>query len=136
MGAIALIKMGRERRIGRMAMTAAVGTGLYVISFIQPASLPLAPCFFHSLTGHSCLTCGMTRSLYAIAHGNLTASMQYHIFGPLVFGGMILGLFGFGIEAISGIQVMPQFRREHGKILLIAVAILWMAYGLIRLAAE
>ena len=103
---------------------------------VPPANLPLPACAFHSITGHSCLTCGMTRSLHAILHGDLAASIRYHLFGPAIFLGMLLCLMSFAAEAISGRRYAL---RAGGKMWGRAVpmfAVLWFVYWGVRLAAE
>ena len=45
--------------------------------------LPWPQCAFHTLTGHPCATCGMTRSAIQFFHGHFFAAMRWN---PLVFG--------------------------------------------------
>lgn len=44
--------------------------------------LPWPQCAFHSLTGHPCLTCGMTRSAIRFFHGDFSGALRWN---PLVF---------------------------------------------------
>src|ERR1700729_3049579 len=42
-------------------------------------------CPFKMLTGFPCPGCGITKSLIFLYEGNLSKSIYYHLFGPLVF---------------------------------------------------
>ena len=125
-----------EHRIAKAFLSGGLFFGLLILFFVPPANLPLPGCVFHSITGHSCLTCGMTRSLHAILHGDLAASIRYHLFGPAIFLGMLLCLMSFAAEAISGRRYV---RWSGGKMWSRAVpmfAVLWFVYWGVRLAAE
>ena len=125
-----------ERRIAMVAMAGLVCLGLWMVFTVSPAALPFPGCVFHSLTGHSCLTCGMTRSLNAISHGELIASIRYHLFGPVVFIGMLLAFAGFSLEAIRGKKVILQLRWEIWRLVLGGAAIAWLIYWVVRLITE
>jgi Protein of unknown function (DUF2752) len=45
--------------------------------------LPWPQCAFHTITGHPCATCGMTRSAIQFFHGHFFAAMRWN---PLIFG--------------------------------------------------
>ena len=125
-----------EHRIAKAFISGGLFFGLLILFLVPPANLPLPACAFHSITGHSCMTCGMTRSLHAILHGDLAVSIRYHLFGPVVFLGMLLCLVSFAAEAISG---MRHVIRVGGKIrsrVAGIFVILWFVYWGIRLAAE
>ena len=136
MNMICQTDMWVEHRIAKAFLSGGLFFGLLILFLVPPANLPLPACAFHSITGHSCLTCGMTRSLHAILHGDLAASIRYHLFGPVVFLGMLLCLVSFAAEAISGRRYAPW---PGGKIWSWAAAmlvILWFVYWGVRLAAE
>jgi hypothetical protein len=44
--------------------------------------LPWPQCAFHTITGHPCATCGMTRSAIQFFHGHFFAALRWN---PLVF---------------------------------------------------
>jgi hypothetical protein len=125
-----------EHRIIKALVAGALFFGLLIVFFVPPANLSFVNCAFHSITGHSCLTCGMTRSLHAISHGDFTASVRYHLFGPGVFIAMLLGLMISTAEAISGKKsALPAGRKIRNKALIV-FAIVWVVYWGARLAAE
>lgn len=130
------MKVSGERRIAMVAMAGLICSGLWIVSTISPAALPFSGCVFHSLTGHSCMTCGITRSLNSISHGDLVASIRYHLFGPVVFLGMLFAVVAFTTEAVSGEKVTLRFRREIWRPVFAAAAIAWLVYWVVRLIAE
>ncbi len=125
-----------DRRIAEAVIAGGLFLGLLVLFLVPPVILPLPHCAFHSITGHSCLTCGLTRSLHAMLHGNLADSVRYHLFGPIVLLGMLFWLAIFVLEAVTGRRVM-LFPGGKARNRLIGVfAILWLVYWGVRLAAE
>jgi hypothetical protein len=125
-----------EHRIAKAFIAGGLFLGLLALFIVPPTNLPLPECAFHSITGHSCLTCGMTRSLHAILHGDLAASIRYHLFGPAVFLGMLLCLMTFAAETISGRRYALWAGGKIGGRVVGMVAILWFVYWGVRLAAE
>jgi hypothetical protein len=125
-----------KRRIAGAFLGGGVFLGLLILFMVPPAHLPLPACAFHSITGHSCLTCGMTRSLHAITHGDLAASLQFHLFGPIVFFGALLFVLFFAAEAIRGKQFSLQLSGRTRKYAAMCFAIVWLVYWGARLVTE
>ena len=79
------------KRIGMPRLTAgAIAlTGLASAAAIPPSLLQVGPvlCPFRFLTGLPCPGCGMTRSVVALLHGDLAASLFYHPLGVAVVAG-------------------------------------------------
>jgi len=62
--------------VGIVLTTAALGVAATVF-FFNPATHRFYPvCQFHRLTGLNCPGCGMTRALYALAHGHWAAALR------------------------------------------------------------
>lgn len=59
---------------------------LAVARFVPFERLP-SPCVFFHLTGLPCPTCGMTRSVIALTHLNLSRAVQMNPLGFLFVGG-------------------------------------------------
>ena len=54
----------------------AIGVGAMVF-FFNPSTHGFYPvCLFHAMTGLNCPGCGMTRSLYALLHGNFLLALK------------------------------------------------------------
>ncbi len=124
------------RRRRRSLLAAALASAAALMSLLPPEWLPLPACIFHELTGHSCLTCGLTRSLTAAARGNLSGSLGYHMMGPVLLLGLLAAIVWLAAEALTG---KPLPARNRGTLLrttLIVFASAWLTYGGIRLALE
>ena len=129
-------KFSVGRRIVTGFLAGGIVLGLLILIIVPPPDLPFAACAFHSVTGHSCLTCGLTRSMHALLHGELSASLRYHLFGPVVFACISLCLAIFSTETICGKRFAIPISREVGKRILMVLAISWFAYWGIRLVSE
>jgi hypothetical protein len=117
-------------------VAAALVVALAAIWLIPPEDSIFPACAFHSLTGHSCLTCGLTRSLYAMAHGDLITSLQYHIVGPVIFLGMILCSFVLLFEAITGIRTKLTANGKGTNRVILLLTIVWLVYWGARVITE
>jgi hypothetical protein len=129
-------ELSRDQRIARGVLASVLLLGFLVLFLVPPDRLPLPRCVFHSVTGHSCLTCGMTRSLHAVSHGQWAESLRHHLFGPAVFAGMLLLLSVCAAEAIRGRKCPYPGGRKTGSRVVGACAVVWLLYWGFRLAAE
>jgi hypothetical protein len=136
MQAIRVSHLSYENRLIKSIMAAGLLAGLTILFSVPPANLPMPACAFHSITGHSCMTCGLTRSLHAISHGEFAASLRWHLFGPAVFVAMLLGFAAFTMEAASGRSFAIRSSRRTRNRILIALAALWFIYWSVRLYTE
>ncbi|HLK28632.1 MAG TPA: DUF2752 domain-containing protein [Puia sp.] len=59
-------------------------------------------CPFKMLTGFPCPGCGITKSLIFLYEGNLSKSIYYHLFGPMVFLFCIIAIIVLTTELING----------------------------------
>jgi hypothetical protein len=77
---------GRSLLRAGLAVFAAAFAGHALGLWDLAAATPRLPalCPVHALTGHDCPGCGMTRSLLALARGDLGASFRQHPFGAPV----------------------------------------------------
>lgn len=87
----------------------------------QGTPLPLPACPLRHLTGIPCPTCGMTRSFVALAQGDLAGAIDYHLFGPVLFVGLIVALVHIMLELRAG----RQMRGWHTH-LLTRPALIWL----------
>lgn len=60
-----------------------------------PSAPPYSLCGFHWLTGHPCPLCGLTRGLFALAHGRWAEASHLNALTPLAFA-MLFSLFWRG----------------------------------------
>lgn len=117
-------------------LAAAMLCGLGMLALLTPERLSFISCPFNRLTGHSCLTCGLTRSLQALLHGDLSASIHYHLMGPVLLGGILVACILWVLEASTGRRL--RFDRPGGiqRPAMILFAAVWIAYSAVRLTAE
>ena len=85
---------------------AAVAAGVAaMVFFFNPAAYKFYPvCQFHRLTGLNCPGCGMTRSLYALLHGNFSTALRDN---ALLVGGI------FFLALRGGWLAMKKIRRRQ-----------------------
>jgi uncharacterized protein DUF2752 len=59
-------------------------------------------CLFKSITGHPCITCGLSRAFCAISHGQFDQAIEFHKYSPIWYIGFLLfyifGLFSLCIS--------------------------------------
>lgn len=104
--------------------------------FTNLGSTGVFACKFHQLTGLSCPTCGMSRSLYELTQFNLLESFKLHLFGPIVYILAIFLFFKLFLEIISGKSLTVGVSARIIKNTLIALGISWIVYWLVRMLME
>ncbi|MHB2015882.1 MAG: DUF2752 domain-containing protein [Candidatus Xenobia bacterium] len=55
-----------------------------MVSMMVPQVSGIDICLFHRMTGLPCPGCGMTRSVVALLHGNVSEALAFNVGGPLV----------------------------------------------------
>lgn len=125
-----------ELSLRRRLLTTGLAGGILVVLAIPAYRILFPSCLFHELTGMSCLTCGLTRSLQATAHGDLLAAFQYHLLGPFLFAGAVAGVITCVMEASTGKRWV--LRRQVGRLkpALFALLAVWLVYGSVRMVIE
>jgi hypothetical protein len=126
----------RSDRFARGLIAAGILAALLTIFVVPPENLSLTTCAFHSLTGYSCLTCGLTRSLHAVSHGELITSLRHHVMGPVIFIGALLLFFVPAMEAIAGKRKWLPLRGRNAKIIALHIAVFWLFYWGVRIMSE
>ena len=109
---------------------------LAVLHQVPAEHLPFAACAFHSLTGYSCLTCGLTRSLQAILHGDVIASFKFHVMGPVISLLAMFSIFTFSVETLTGKDIALMWRLPGWKKIFSWIALVWLFYWGVRLISE
>lgn len=124
-----------DRRI--KIFLAAVFLGVILFPFlISPAPDGIITCKFHQITGHSCPTCGMTRSLVALAHFHLKEAFQYHLFGPLVYVIFLVSFVALLTEIITGRKIGLKIKPSTIRFIIGIFFSLWIIFWIIRLVGE
>jgi len=120
------------RAYGALVFASAVGT----ILLLGEAGDFLPLCLFHELTGVSCLTCGLTRSLEAAFHGHLVAALQFHLLGPFILAGLLVGCLICAAETLTGKRIAKSLNRRTQQYTLLGGGAIWIAYGVVRAIVE
>ena len=108
-----------------------------IFPFLTPSGdTGFVTCRFHELTGLSCPTCGISRSLDALVHGHLAESFRMHLFGPVIYL-IALGLFvKVTVAGVTGKNLVTTVTGNRVKQILAIFAGLWIVYWLARMAVE
>ena len=130
------VTLSARQRWRRALLVGGIGCAAGMLSLLTPESIPSFSCTFHELTGHSCFTCGLTRSILASAHGQFTVSLGYHLMGPVLSLGLLLILMMLGAEALTGRRWTPGTTAGFWRNTLVILLLVWATYGGIRLALE
>lgn len=81
-----LLAAGAVPALGRLM---AVSEGRDDVVFSLGWDFTLPPLCVSRLLGFRCPTCGLTRSVVALMHGDLAGSLGYHRFGWLIFAAIV-----------------------------------------------
>ncbi len=73
------------------------------------SGLPTPLCPLHALTGIPCPTCGMTRGLHCLLHGNPEAAFLFNPLIMIILGGLVLYLV---YAAVVVSARLPRLRWE------------------------
>lgn len=105
---------------------------IFIILFVQKVPVP---CPIKACIGISCPTCGMTRAMSAILHGDFITSIHYHILGIPVFISFIISVGWILYDIIRNkstcLDTVFQFLEKYYWIV-IGVAIFCMIINNIR----
>ena len=105
-------------------------TGIIVLALVwTPSDDGLTLCPSQNLFGVSCPGCGLSRSVAALAKGDLQASMGYHALGPLFFAA-ILAMWGWLGWCFLKDRRLPPIRTFHVPALVLTVSL--TGYWIIR----
>jgi hypothetical protein len=123
-------------RAVRAGLASALTVVLGAILMSGPEGIAFSRCLFRELTGMSCLTCGLTRSLQAAFHGHLEASFTFHLLGPFVLAGTLVLALVWAAETFTGRRFSSfQSARRLRHVFPWMVSI-WVVYGVARVIFE
>jgi len=103
---------------------------------VNPDRLPLPDCYFKSLTGYSCPTCGLTHSFYEISHFNMRSSFSHHFFGPILYAVLLILFLTLIYETITGRRITLNVSSRIKKLTLILAVTGWIGYWIVRFVHE
>jgi hypothetical protein len=91
--------------------------------------LPWPRCAFHALTGHPCLTCGMTRSSIRFFHADFIGALRWN---PLVFivlcGLAVFNVYAFAVLIFRAPRLrLTELSRSETTLVRVLVVVLLLA---------
>ncbi len=91
-------------------------------------------CLFRRITDHPCPGCGLTRSFVATAHLRLEEAFSQHLFGPLVFVGLLVAVASRWMLAKSTVSWFPRGPWASRSIRVLVLG--WLVWAGLRLAGS
>ncbi|MEN9215040.1 MAG: DUF2752 domain-containing protein [Gloeomargarita sp. DG02_3_bins_56] len=79
-----------ERRHRRLILGVLLSPVVGAFFYNQGLHIPGLICPLYHFTGVPCPSCGLTRSFMAMARGDIGRAVQFHAFGPLLYGVFLL----------------------------------------------
>ncbi|HDQ00106.1 MAG TPA: DUF2752 domain-containing protein [bacterium] len=125
-----------QQRLFRIAMLLLIFAGWALLRWWHPMQLSISECCFHSLTGVSCPTCGLSRSLHAGADLQWISAAQFHILGPVVLLILMLISIKLMAEVIIRKKISFSLTAMVKKSIIFGILSIWLIFFLIRLIAE
>jgi hypothetical protein len=115
---------------GRLALLCAAPPVVWAIARFD--ALPhIKLCLFQVATGRPCPGCGMTRSILALAKGDLALSFRMHPLGVALAALLVAAIFGTAVGIARGDDPVREFFVRHGArfsvVLIVAFVLLWLA---------
>ena len=98
--------------------------------------IPLPECAFKSITAHSCPTCGISRSYFAMAHGEILESLNYNFMGTLLYMASIAVIFMQIVYLIRGKEIRIKFETRVIKVIIFVTLCSWITFWIVRLFTE
>ncbi len=106
-----------------MALLAVAGSA--VVYMADPASVWLPKCPFHAITGLDCPTCGSTRALHAMLHGDIARGLAFNPMAPVLWS------LALAIVAVC----LRSPRRSSStlvRVLVAAYILIYLGWGIVR----
>lgn len=129
-------KISPKQKIYRLIFVFFFAGIIFLLSAWNPESQPLTNCQFRELTGLSCPTCGMSRSLHEAAQLHFLKSLKFHGSGIFVFGGLIFLSAWILSEIISGKKLAWNLSSKAKKALLLTIMSIWLFSWLINIMRD
>ena len=107
-----------------------------LLLYIPPDRLSIISCAFKEFTGHSCPTCGLTRSLHYLLNFDMVSSLYFHPMGVVLFTSLLFLSVKFGYELFARKTVVINSSYISKRVVLFSITIFWSMFWIIRLITE
>lgn len=101
-----------------------------LLLFSIPMLLHMDACPLHALTGLDCPSCGMTRAVFSLLHGDFAAAFDYNLLWPLTLTLLLILPTLYLTGRFLGRKIIPPFLLSLR--FWIIVFIFYIAFGIIR----
>ena len=131
-----LSPLSRYLNWGKLVLLAAP---VAIIVQRQPSDIPLGVwgCPIRSVLGCPCPTCGMTRAILSIGHGQWQAAWSYHAFSFVLVGGSVLVAAHAVLELISDQSIHTFYTKLWQQPqLYVILAVAYFLYYFYRLSSQ
>jgi len=92
-----MLRAGQTIALAAAAGAAAIGVGLLLEFDPNQADSPFPGCFFFAFTGWHCVSCGLTRALHALVHGDVIRAFSMNPLAmTMLFLSPLLGAWKMG----------------------------------------
>lgn len=120
---------------------AALLLGFLLFPFLTNAGdTGILRCRFHELTGLSCPTCGMSRSLNAFVHFHFADAFRLHLLGPVIYTLSVILFIEITVKITTGISMIDNVIKKHKSLVIkkifIILGTIWILYWLVRMGVE
>ncbi len=104
---------GRIVRWGILGFSCTPLFGAYCYN--QGYKIPFVVCPIRHFTGIPCPTCGMTRSFMAIARGDFSQAVNYHLFGLVLFASFAIAIIHVSLELVTKRRITAFYCQVLGQ---------------------
>lgn len=122
--------------ISRVIVAVGAMTILLLSVLLNPDQVDFLTCQFRELTRHSCPTCGLSHSLYAISHFQLLQSFHYHPMGIFVYVVLFLLFLKSTGELCFKKTIKIRLGSSMTGIAMLIILLVWLSFWILRLVTE
>ena len=109
------------------------GILIFLSSFPFPTQPALLLCGFQWLTQRPCPFCGLTRSLSLLSRGQYNLAVDFHPFGPLVFGILLAFFLSSLVQLAFPAARLVAVPKAASRIFWAGCGLLFVLCGVLRL---
>ncbi len=130
------MQLSTQQRAARGALVGVLLAGFLYVFWLNPNSGDGYVCPFYTLTGLECFSCGLSRSLHAVVHGQFLVALHFHALGPLLVVIALTASVVWLTEVLTGKPIIRFGESTLGRTIVMGVGTSWVLFGTIRLVLE
>ena len=130
------MQLSTRQRVARGVLVGALLAGFLYVFQLNTDSGDGYVCPLYALTGLECFSCGLSRSLHAVLHGQFPVAFQFHALGPLLVVVAFTATVVWLSEAVTGKSLVRFGGSTLERTIVFGVGTCWVLFGAIRLVLE